>query len=190
MGQGIVYLGLLALLAALSSWFLFSIEASLNEDDQAAVQLPTLYIDESLATTINEQGIRTYTLVSPHTVQLPGDQGTWLERPDIRVFQQDGQTLDWRIRSLKGWISHDNQLIRLENAVSMKRPITSGKTPVNITTRKLLVYPYKEYAETDEPTRLVSPEIVADSVGVKAWLRTEFLELLSDVRGTYEATQP
>ncbi len=190
MGQGIVYLGVLAILAALSGWFLFTVESSLQEDDQAATERPILYIDNFLATVMNVQGIRNYTLTSPHSVQMPGKQGTWLDRPDIDVFQENGKVRDWLIRAESGWISADHQLIRLQDAVSMTRPTSSGKRPVVINTRNVLVYPYEDYAETDEPSRLVTPGGIVDSIGFKAWLDEEQLELLATVRGKYEPSKP
>jgi lipopolysaccharide export system protein LptC len=186
MRVGLLYFAVLVFCATLSGWFLFTLESSLRENDPTSVALPTLYIDDFQVTSMNDQGIRHYTLTAPHLTQLPGQQGTALEKPDIDVFRDDGQIREWLIRADTGWIASDNQLVRLEEAVAMTRPPSSGKKPVMITTHDLFVYPYKDYAETAEPARMVTPHGVVDSVGFKALLREEQIVLLSDVRGNYE----
>lgn len=189
MRRGILYLGGLAVLALLSSWFLSTVESSLRESTPVDSELPVLYMDNFLATRMNVDGIREYTLASPHLVQLPGQGGTHLERPDIDVFA-DGQIRSWLIRAEQGWIAPQHEIIRLEEAVSITRPPASGKPPVVITTRNLVLHPDAGYAETVEPVRMETPDGVVDAIGLKAYLHEERLELLSEVRGNYAPPQP
>lgn len=188
MGQGIVYLGILAVLAALSTWLLSTVESSLREETVPHTKAPTLYMDHFLATRMNAQGTREYTLASPHVVQLPDQQGTRLEQPVMTVFQDQVST--WMIQAEHAWIAPDNALIRLEQAVSIVRPASSGKPPMTITTRNLLLRPEQGFAETSEPARMETPGGLVTAKGLKAFLHTQQLELLSKVRGIYEPSAP
>ena len=68
----------------------------------------------------------------------------------------------------------------------MDRTTTSGKLPVTVTTRDVLVHRADRYAETAAPVRAVTPDGEFRAVGARAWLDQERLELLSEVRGSYE----
>ncbi|MDQ2694112.1 MAG: LPS export ABC transporter periplasmic protein LptC, partial [Pseudomonadota bacterium] len=92
----------------------------------------------------------------------------------------------WRIRAGEGWISPDNRVVRLEQAVTFTRPAASGERPVVITTRNVVWRPKDDYAETAEPVRAETPGGVLTGVGMKAYLNTQQFELLSEVRGRYE----
>lgn len=185
MSNRLLGLGGLGLLALLTGWFLFSLESSLREPQQPASDLPVLVMQDFQATRMNEQGVRQYTLAAPRMVQLPGDQGTWLEQPAIDVYQ-DASTREWLIRAERGWVAADNSLIRLESHVTLERPAASGKTPLVITTRNLQVYPEQRLVQTEEAARLDAPGGKLEAVGVRAYLDEDRLELLSAVRGIYE----
>lgn len=188
MGHGIVYLGILAILAALSTWLLSTVESSLRDEAVPHTEAPPLYMDHFLATRMNAQGTREYTLASPHMVQLPDRQGTRLEQPEMTVFKD--QITTWMIHAEHAWIAPDDELIRLEQAVSIERPASSGKPPMTITTRNLLLRPEQGIAETIEPARMETPGGLVTAEGLKAYLHTEQLELLSKVRGIHEPSTP
>jgi lipopolysaccharide export system protein LptC len=183
--KGIFSLVILAALAILSGWLLITVKSTLYEADKNT-SIPPLYMDNFQATRMNIQGIREYTLTANHLVQLPGEQGTRVEQPKIAMFQ-NGQIREWLLSAEHAWIAPDNQLIRLEQGVSLSRPLTSGKRPVVITSRVLLIYPDQDLAETTEAVHAETPGGVVDAVGLKARLNEEQLELLSDVRGSYES---
>lgn len=184
--RGLLILGALAALAALSTWFLWTVEATLDSSNNAkADQAPSLLVDRFVATRMNALGVRQYTLTSPHLVQLPGAEGTQLERPVMEMFQEDGRTREWLIEAEQGWLASDNKLIRLERKVSLTRPATSGKLPVVIDTHDVLIHADTKIVETSAPARLETPNGVLEGVGLKARLNEKRIELLSKVRGTY-----
>lgn len=187
MQREVMYVGVLAVLAALSTWFLSSLESSLHNDNLKEDTTPTLYMDNFSAVRMDARGLKEYTVSSPHLVQLAADQGTWIEQPNMEVFEDDIRM--WMIRSRRGWISADNSVIRLQGDVSLRRPVSSGAQPVVVTTRHLLVRPDDQYAETPEAVKMETPSGVVTGVGLKAYLGEHRLELLSDVRGHYEPPQ-
>jgi lipopolysaccharide export system protein LptC len=184
--RGWFYLAGLLLLAGLSYGLLRLVESSLREPVSAESQAPVLIIEQFRAVRMNVAGLREYVVEAPLLRQLPGQLGTWIEQPVLDWYQPDGETREWRLRADQGWIAADQQSMRLEGGVVMTRTTESGKPPVEVITRDVLIRPAERYAETAAPARAVTPGGELRAVGVRAWLDREQLELLSEVRGYYE----
>ena len=184
--RGILSLTGLAVLAGLSYGLLRWVESSLREPAPAESGEPVLIIEQVRAVRLNTAGVREYVVEAPRLWQLPGQGGIRIEQPVVDWYQPDGQTREWRLRADQGWIAADYQLLRLEGTVVMDRAADSGKPPATITTRDVAVHRADRYAETAAPVRAVIPEGELHAVGARAWLDQERLELLSEVRGSYE----
>ena len=188
--RGILSLTGLALLAGLSYGLLRWVESELREPALAESQEPVLIIERFRAVRLNIAGLRESVIEAPRLAQLPNNLGTRIEQPVLDWYQPDGQTREWRLQAEQGWVAADQQSVRLEGEVKMVRTADSGKPPMTITTRDVLVRPDERYAETAAPTRAVTPRGEFRAVGVRAWLDQERLELLSEVRGTHEPPKP
>ena len=189
MGRNIGYLIILAGLAILSTWFLMAVQSSLQESHVPDTESPILTIHGFRATHMDELGRREYALTSSYVAQLPDEQGTTLEQPYFETFE-NGQTQDWTVFSKHGWISPDNDIIRLDEDVTIMRPAVSGQLPITITTRNLLIRPNEDTVETIEPVRMETPSGVMNAVGLKSLFNEKQLELLSTVRGSYDPPKP
>lgn len=187
--RGWFYLAGLLVLAGLSYGLLRWVESSLREPIPSESQAPVLTIERFRAVRMSMAGLREYVIEAPLLRQLPGQVGTRIERPVLDWYQPDGETREWRLWADQGWIAADQQSMRLEGAVVMTRPADSGKPPVEVTTRDVLIRPADRYAETAAPARAVTPGGELRAVGVRAYLDREQLELLSEVRGYYEPSK-
>lgn len=187
--RGWLSLAGLLLLAGSSYGLLRWVESSMRETTPAESQAPVLIIERFRAVRTNLAGLREYVVEAPQLRQLPGQLGTRIERPVMDWYQPDGETREWRLRADQGWVAADQRSMRLEGAVVMTRAADSGKPPVEITTRDLLIRPADRYAETAAPARAITPGGELRAVGVRAWLDREQLELLSEVRGYYEPSK-
>lgn len=185
-GRGLFYLCGLVLLAGLSYALLWWVESSLRAPEPAESQAPVLTIDQFRAVRMNIAGVREYVIESPHLWQLPSQGGTRIEQPTLDWYQPDGQTREWRLHAERGWGAADQQILRLEGAVTMLRTAASGKSPMTITTRDVVIRPAERYAETAAPVRVATPDGELKAIGARAWLDQQRLELLSEVRGFYE----
>jgi lipopolysaccharide export system protein LptC len=188
--RGLLSLTGLALLASLSYGLLRWVESELRQPAPVASQEPVLIIERFRAVRLNVAGLRESIIEAPRLAQLPNNLGTRIEQPVLDWYQPDGQTREWRLQAEQGWVAADQQSVRLEGEVKMVRTADSGKPPMTITTRDVLVRPDERYAETAAPTRAVTPHGEFRAVGVRAWLDQERLELLSEVRGVYESPKP
>jgi LPS export ABC transporter protein LptC len=188
-GRGFGYLIALTGLAALSTWFLLAVQSSLQGGQTQDTESPILTIEGFQASHMNERGQLQYVLTAPSLVQLPGEQGTVLDQPHFETFR-DGRVQDWIISADQGWISADSSIIRLLQDVTAIRPELSGKLPIVITTRNVVVRPDEDVVETIEPVRMETPSGIVNATGFKSFLNNKQLELLSTVRGSYEPPKP
>jgi lipopolysaccharide export system protein LptC len=187
--RGWFYLAGLLLLAGSSYGLLRWVEFSMREPVPVESQAPVLTIERFRAVRTSVAGLREYVVEAPLLRQLPGQLGTRIERPVLDWYQPDGETREWRLRADQGWVAADQRSMRLEGAVVMTRAAASGKPPVEVTTRDVLIRPADRYAETAAPARAVTPGGELRAVGVRAYLDREQLELLSEVRGYYEPSK-
>ncbi|HOB60533.1 MAG TPA: LPS export ABC transporter periplasmic protein LptC [Candidatus Competibacteraceae bacterium] len=184
--RGSLVLAGLVLAVGVSYGLLRWVESSLRQPSPVDDREPVLVAEQVRAVRLNMAGQREYVVEAPGMAQLPGQQGTRVEQPTMDWYQPDGRTREWRVQSERGWVAADHQVVRLEGKVVMTRLAESGKPPVTITTRDVLIRPAERYAETAAPARAVTPGGEMQSVGLQAFLNEERLELLSEVRGVYE----
>lgn len=185
-----LYLAGLALLAGLSYALLQWVESSLQQPDPPQSQAPILIIEQFRAVRLNEAGLKAYVIEAPRLEHFPHQAGTKIKQPVMDWYQPNGQIREWQLQSEQGWIAADRKTVKLNGAVTLRRPAASSKIPIVITTRNLQIKPEIHYAETAAPTQAITPNGVLNSIGVRAWLDQERLELLSKVRGTYEPPPP
>ncbi len=188
--RGLLSLSGLALLAALSYGLLRWVASEWRGPAPAESQAPLLIVERFHAARLNANGQRRFIIEAPRLAQYPGSLGTRIEQPTLDWYQADGQTREWRLQAEQAWMAADQQTLRLEGVTTMSRTADSGKPPMTMTTRDVLVRPNEQYAETAAPTRAVTPDGEFQAVGVRAWLDQERLELLSQVRGVYASPNP
>jgi len=188
--RGIFSLVGLAALAGSSYALLRWVESSLGQGEPAESQAPVLSVEQFRAVRLNPAGLRDYVIAAPLLQQWPAQRGTQIHQPVLDWYQPDGVTREWRLQSEQGWITADQQQVRLEGAVVMTRAAASGKSPITLITRDVQVYPARQQAETAAPARMITPGGEMNAVGMRAWFDQQRLELLSAVRGRYEPPKP
>lgn len=186
--RGLLGLSVLLSLAVLSSWFLATLEATL-ETTARSLDAPPLTMRNVEAIRMTASGIREYTISTPELVQLPGESGTELASPRVDVYR-DGSIRDWLLRAERGWIAPDSDLIRLQRTVTLVRSGLGGRQPVVITTRDVDIYPDQDLVEGASPVRIQTPQAVVEAVGFRVFVKEDRLELLTDVRGNYVPANP
>lgn len=173
----------LALLAALSGWFLNDLERDLREVRARDDRTPVTVAENFVATDMNALGERRYVLSGPHLEQYAGARGTDVLRPVAHTYEN--QQPIWEIRADTGWIAPGTEVVELRDNVRAERPASTGYVPVVMTGHNLRLIPDRNYAESAEPVRVTTPDAVVDAVGFHAWLDEDRIELLADVRGHY-----
>lgn len=184
MARSLLIYGTLTLLAGLSLWLLMSIRATLESEDRGPARGPVLQLEGFFATYLDADGRQRYTLQAPYLVQLPSDRGTEIQEPLLEIYADDG-TRDWLIESEQGWLSPDQELVILRDAVTAERQATATRSPVLIRTRDLAYRRLLHQLSTDAPAYLETSGSWLQGTGLRADLETGRYTLLWNVRGKY-----
>jgi LPS export ABC transporter protein LptC len=150
------------------------------------IQSPVLRIEKFHAVRMSMTGLREYVVEAPLLRQLPGKLGTKIEQPILDWYQQDGKLRKWRFQAEKGWIAAGQKTIRLEGAVVMYGTVDSGNSPIEVNTHDVLINLGDRYAETTALSKALTLGSDLRAIGIRAYLDSEKLELLSEVSVHYE----
>jgi lipopolysaccharide export system protein LptC len=99
------------------------------------------------------------------------------------VFYEAGLPV-WTVRSEQGEISSDGDQIWLLGKARLQR--YNEKPSLEIISRDIWLQLKKQYAETAAPTTVISGLHKTESVGMRIFMLTKQIELVSQVRGRYE----
>jgi lipopolysaccharide export system protein LptC len=142
-------------------------------------------VDNFTITTMDLSGAPARRLTAQEMRHYPDDDSTELDLPRLTLFNQ--QAPPWLIRSERGWVSPDGELVLLLGQVFIDRDGKAEVAPMHLVTRDLRVQRKLEYAETDQPVSATSGSSEVKAVGMQAWLGEPMrIKLLSKVRGRYE----
>lgn len=188
--RGFLLACLLLALSLASTWLLWTVQETLQDSAGSDSAAPLVTMEDFQATRMSEQGVRLYTLTAPYLEYRDGGQGTEVLDPDMLMYRADGLVPDWRLTATRGWLAQDYDEIRLRETVTLVRDSTSGKLPLTIDARDVIVRPREDIVESSAPVRLTSPDAQLLGVGFRAYLDTQQVELLSDVRGRHSPPKP
>lgn len=187
----LVWLGA-ALLIALAAIWDFSPEDLMRDDPADEEQFPEAYLIDSETRRFDAEGRLHYHLTSERADQfqyLP-DQTSDLDyslivQPQMSMY---GETDDpWHLRADMGQSNAEGDRIELWDNVRAWQDTEAGRS--ELTTPALVIFPARQFAETDKAVKMRSPQGVTDAVGMRADLERDTIELLSEVRGTYESNR-
>ncbi len=137
---------------------------------------------------MGDEGKPARQLIAERITHYPDDNSTELTKPKMTIY--DGDRPPWRIRSERGWVSGDGEIILLQGEVHIDRSIAAGVRPIHITTRDLRAQPKDNYVESDADTHIISQSDTLDSKGIQIWFSQPVrIKLLANVRGRYEVNQ-
>ena len=180
----ITILLLVILIAAFSNWLLSSFETKPLGIKKEVRHDPDYFIDQFVATQLNQSGKPRYRLEADKLNHYPDDDSIELTRLKLKLFRV--KLPAWTAEADEGLVLKKGTLIKLKGHVVMQRPKSRNEAAVKLVTRNLVIYPQKEYAETAAAVKITSADSIIEATGMKVYLADGRLELLSDTRGKYE----
>jgi lipopolysaccharide export system protein LptC len=188
MSQKLLFPLLVTVIAGLSYWLLsFELPEGVTLVARSP-DSPQSFMEGIRLRAMNEQGFPRFELQAAGMTRYADDKRTEVEQPFLIVFRPSGEV--WTAQAESGTAINDDELVTLHGAVVVRHPIDPGRpegdATLEIRTRDLVVRPREEFAETKQLTTLVRPEGRVEAVGMKAYFPQERVQLLSQVRGTYE----
>jgi lipopolysaccharide export system protein LptC len=125
-----------------------------------------------------------YDMTSDKVEHVKASEITLLTKPDLQMYR--GTPLPWHIQSERGEVNPDGTQVELIDSVRIARTDDKQRTTI-ITSSRMTVFPQKQYAQTEQAVRIDGAGGVTTAKGMKAYLNDGRMNLLSNVRGQYEA---
>jgi len=113
------------------------------------------------------------------------DDTTHLENP--RLVHYTEKRLEVTATSDRAQLSSDGEVIQLSGNVRLTRAAVGNQTELVLLTERMVVTPDKGFARTDQPVVIRNGTSRTDAVGLEFDYNTRQLELLSEVRTTWQA---
>ncbi len=177
-GTWIVLIGF----ALATTWLVHSLEEEFSAPNKNSPHVPDYTMKNFKTLQMDEHG-RLKNQLTAETMTHYSDTNTALTAPYM-VFYKDNLPT-WTVRAEHGEVSPDgNQVWLLGNTV-IQQHTQSQQKALKILSRDMWIKLDTEYAETAAPTTILSNSGETHSVGMRVFLPTERIELLSQVRGRY-----
>lgn len=175
---------LLVAAAALLSWWLYQqVQQDRPRTDGSQRHDPDAFVDDVDLSSLDARGQLTSRLWAKRMQHYPDDDSTTLDIPLLDMYRPDEPP--WHLSAQQGWINSGGSEVLLENKVEIRRAGTAQLHPVDIDTRKLRIFPERNYAETDVAITYRSTGLEIHSIGMRAYLDKGQVELLDQVRATH-----
>lgn len=143
---------------------------------------PDYVLHDFELTALDGEGKESFTLRAPHLERHPKDATMSMATPLFLIPNAEGQ--HWQIRSKQGWVSADQEEIRLTGEVKANSPEGTVR-PVTMNTETLRVYPRKNRAETDDVMTIVQPGSILSGRGFAVSTATKRYVFRSEVNTRY-----
>lgn len=167
-----------------SFWMLHRLEVEDRNSAARRLHEPDYYIDKMVRRTLGTAGELANVLRAERLEHFPDDDSMELASPHLEIY--NGDIEPWHVIAERGWVSSGNEVVLLHGEVEIWRQNKAGQRVYQVLTSELRVLPKEQYAESDNPTTIIAPATVSHSVGMRANLAHDRLELLNRVRARHE----
>ncbi len=174
----------LVVFAVASTLWLVGLGDQDGESKRFQGHAPDLTMEEFEVTTMGEDGSPLRRLSAAYMAYFTDTGTKELRRPHLVVYQEQAEP--WHVASERGWVSAGNDVLMLLGKVDIWRDGPDGKREIHIETQDLRVLPREEYAETELPVSISTPESLTRGTGMRAYLGESRVQLLSKVKTTIE----
>ncbi|MDZ7751504.1 MAG: LPS export ABC transporter periplasmic protein LptC [Gammaproteobacteria bacterium] len=175
---------LMLLLAVASGWLMQRLTEVPEPDDPALRHDPDLFLNDFVRVGMDADGVPAEELRAKRMVHYPDTDTHELEEPHVLVHGDDDTPT--QVRSERGWVSADQSVIILQGRVYIWEDDHEGRRRLEVLTSNLTIYNDEDYAETGDTALIRTPSGESRSVGLKAWMAGNRLELISQVQTTYD----
>lgn len=178
---------ILAIVAGCSYWAL----DKLNEDSVTRLNqlahYPDFYMENFTTLTMDQDGTPKNRLKAVYMAHYPDDNTSELHEPEFEIFRKDKSPV--MVRSDKGWVISDNDVILLSGNVYLHQNDAEGNLKLELITEDARVLVDQKYAETDKAVTLNSKKSTTTAIGMRAYLQEQRMEFLSNVQTIIEASE-
>ncbi|MCO7516963.1 LPS export ABC transporter periplasmic protein LptC [Pseudomonas guariconensis] len=183
--RNIVLLGAIAaLLVAVGYWNISPesfLDRPVTQVDQSAIDY---YAINAHSVQFLPDGKLQYEMTADKVEHLKASEVTLVTKPDLHLYR--GTPYPWHVQSERAEVNPDGSEVELIDKVRVARTDDKQRDTI-ITTTRMTVFPQKQYAQTEQAVRIDGAGGTTTGKGMKAYLKDGRMDLLSNVRGQYEA---
>jgi len=150
-------------------------------DEQRTIDF---FSSNSRTTQFNEEGQLHYILTADYTEHIQQTDITLLTQPDLHLYQ--GTQQPWLISGERGEVSPEGEEVELFDKVRVEHH-DEKQRPFLLTTSQLTYIFNTDHAHTQADVQIDSEQGVTTATGMNAYLQQGLVQLLSKVRGRYDA---
>jgi len=165
-------------LALATTWLVRSLDDDHSKQTESSPQVSDYTLKNFKSSQMDEHGRLKNQLIAETMIHYP-DRNATLTAPYM-VFYKEAQPT-WTVRAEQAEVSPDGKQVWLIGNTILGQP----EKTMEIISRDVWVQLDSEHAETTAPTTVISNHGKTHSIGMRVFLSTERVELLSQVRGHY-----
>ncbi len=147
-----------------------------NKDSKIA----DTFFNQVKITSFSETGHPKSKIIGHKIAHYPGDTESEIDSPEITLFRKTGSPVD--ISAKQGWVNQKGNRVRLKGQTSIKRKRSQTNSFFQLETPELIIWPNKNFAETDKAVKITTDTTIATGIGMKAYLDSEHYYLLNNVK--------
>mgnify|MGYP003574007412 FL=1 len=164
------------------AWFVSGLEKDYSPPSETKSQIPDYTLENFKTFHMDEQGLVTNQLAAATLAHYP-DTNTKLTEPSMVFYKEKQPT--WTVRAKQGEVSPDGNQVWLFGQTTLQQHTQNSQPAVEIISQDVWVQLDTEYAETKAPTTIINSKGQTHSVGMRVFMPSQQVELLSKVRGHY-----
>ncbi|WNW11730.1 LPS export ABC transporter periplasmic protein LptC [Pseudomonas sp. DTU_2021_1001937_2_SI_NGA_ILE_001] len=178
-------LGALALLLAAAGYWNVSPESFMDQPAQVADDTAIdYYVINARSVQYLPDGKVQYEMTADKVEHLKATEVSLVTTPDLQMYR--GTLYPWHVQSTRAEVSPSGDQVELIDNVRVARTDEKQRATI-ITSSRMTVFPQKQYAQTEQAVKIDAAGGVSTAVGMKAYLKDGRMDLLSKVRGQYDA---
>ncbi len=168
--------------ALVTTWLVRSLEEKFSKPSVSHPHVPDYTLQNFTSIQMDKHGRLKNKLTAKTMVHFP-DTNTELTAPYM-VFYKDEQP-SWTVRAEQGEVSLNGEQLWLFGDTTLLRLASGQQKTMKIISQNVWVRLDTEYAETAAPTTIFTDNGKTYSIGMRVFMPTEQIDLLSQVRGHY-----
>ncbi len=144
---------------------------------------PDFFMDDVSSVKLNPDGSIHYRLTATTLTHFSQNDLTELTNPHLTLYQNE--ELPWELTAQKGTLISDGSIINLRDDVELVQKDELNTSATQLITSELTIKPNEHFATTDKPVTIKTADGLTQAKGLNAFLKTNRIELLSEVSGVY-----
>ncbi len=143
-----------------------------------------LVIHDAKTRHFNEEGTLAYRVDAEKITFFQFERRDRADLTEPRILFYQEREPKWRTESRKGVAHNNGERVVLSGDVKINELPEPGG--VRLDTQTITIKPREEYAETDKVVTITAGPNVTTGKGLRAFLKEDRVEILSDVKSSYE----